>query len=205
MEENKETKKEDTEVQETYSYTTYLVGAMQTTAEKDDGQGKREYIEKELLLRNVYPINPVRQEAGKTGMNTQILKEKMDGWLQGGKRLLFKEKSKDIWIGRDVIEEDTGRLIHIMGDLDYVITSDFITFVLNKGDKPCGSYMEAGVALEHKIPIYIISDINKTDPLFPRSLLQAMEAVDGELFENFTQFLKFLDEKYKLKREEEKK
>lgn len=187
------------EVRQEYPFTTYLVGAMQNTVEKDDGSAKREYIEQELLLRDVYPINPVKLEKAKTGMDTESVKNKMEGWLVAGKRDKFKEVSKHIWLGEDIIEEN--QLLHKMGDVDYVLASDWITFIFDKGDKPCGSYMECGIALEHKIPIYIISDINKTD--LPRSLLQAMEATDGEVFPNFSQYLDYLDQKYKIKRQKD--
>ena len=51
------------QIGEQYKYITYLIGSMEICAEKDDGTEKREGVEKELLLRNVYPINPVKLEA----------------------------------------------------------------------------------------------------------------------------------------------
>jgi hypothetical protein len=78
--------------------------------------------------------------------------------------------------------------------------SNFLTFSYNKGDSPCGSYGEAFIALEHRIPVYLITDINKTD--LPKSLLQCIEASEGEVFNSAHKYFEFLDEKYKLKKKE---
>ncbi|MFZ4771845.1 MAG: hypothetical protein ACOYLO_16815, partial [Ferruginibacter sp.] len=76
--------------------------------------------------------------------------------------------------------------------------SNWLTFVLNEKDKPCGTYFEVGVAIDHNIPIYIITNIPKKD--LPQSLILGIEAVHGEFFDNLTQYLKFLDEKYNYSR-----
>jgi hypothetical protein len=204
MEENKEPKiqQEEIELEEDFKYITYLVGAIQITAEKDDGQTKREYIEKELLLRGVYPINPVKMEAKKTGQSVENMKEKMTGWIASGNWDLFEEKSKEIWKGSYAITTE-GNLVKKLGDIDYVIASDWISFILNEGDKCCGSYGESYGAVEHNVPIYLITKIAKKD--LPQSLLQWVIISKGRIFENFTQYLEFIDYEYKLKRKEEKK
>jgi hypothetical protein len=181
-----------------YKYTTYLIGSMEKTAEKDDGSSKREVFEKEFLFRDVYPINPVKLESSKTGMTTDEVKEKMKGWVAGGSWDLFRKHAISIWKGVD--KEENGQLIHIPGDIDYVLMSDFLTFSYNKGDMPCGSFGEAFIALEHNIPVYLITDINKGD--LPKSLLQCIEASEGEVFNTINKFFEFVDEKYKLKRKE---
>jgi hypothetical protein len=81
--------------------------------------------------------------------------------------------------------------------------SNFLTFAFAKGDSPCGSYGEAWIALEHNIPVYLITDINKGD--LPKSLLQCIEASHGEVFNSISKYFEFLDEKYDLKRKEESK
>jgi len=181
-----------------YKYTTYLIGSMEKTAEKDDGSSRREVFEKEFLLRDVYPINPVKLEASKTGMTTDEVKEKMKGWVAGGSWDLFRKHATSIWKGVD--KEENGQLIHIPGDIDYVLMSNFLTFSFNKGDMPCGSFGEAFIALEHNIPVYLITDINKGD--LPKSLLQCIESSNGEVFNTANKYFEFLDEKYKLKRKE---
>jgi hypothetical protein len=183
-----------------YKLTTYLIGSMEKTAEKDDGSSRREVFEKEFLLRDVYPINPVKLEHSKTNMTTDEVKEKMKGWVSGGSWDLFRKHAISIWKGVD--KEENGELIHIPGDIDYVLMSNFLTFSYNKGDMPCGSFGEAFIALEHNIPVYLITDINKGD--LPKSLLQCIEASHGEVFNTTNKYFEFLDERYKLKRKEPK-
>jgi len=184
-----------------YKYITYLIGAMEKTAEKDDGSEKRAKVEEELILRNVYPINPVKLEATKTGLSTDEIKEKMTGWVASGNWELFEERSKEIWQGKDNLSEK-GELIHTPGDIDYCLMSDWLTFKYNKGDMPCGSFAECGIAMEHKIPIYLITDLAKKD--LPKSLLQMILITKGEVFNTLPQYLDFIDSKYKLHRKEPK-
>ncbi len=183
---------------EKFKFITYLIGSMEKTAENDDGSSKREIYEKELLLRDVYPINPVKLEASKTGMATGEIKEKMNGWVAGGNWDLFRKMAKSIWKGVDILEGD--KLIHIPGDVDYVLMSNFLTFCFAQGDAPCGSYGEAFIAMEHNIPVYLITNINKGN--LPKSLLQCIEASNGEVFNSTNKYFEFLDKKYSLKRKE---
>ncbi len=197
MEDNKVSK----EIKENYLYSSYLIGAMTITQEKDGGIGQREEVEKELLLRSVLPINPAKLEKAKTGVSAQDAIEKIKGWVSSGKRDLLHETGRGIWKGHDELNEE-GNVVHIGGDLDYVKVSDWLTFVLHKNDRPCGTYFEVGVAVDRDIPIYLITDIPKKD--LPQSLILGIEAVHGEFFENLSQYLRFIDEKYKLKRKEPK-
>jgi hypothetical protein len=199
MEENKIPTPEHLDSQ--FRYVTYLIGSMEVCAEKDDGTSKRAGVEKELLLRNIYPINPVKLESQKTGMRTEEIKEKMSGWISSGNWELFKQKAREIWLGKKYIDEKQG-LVHIPGDVDYVLMSDFLTFTLQKGDKPCGSFFECGIALEHNVPIYLITDMLKKE--LPKSLLQGVLASEGEVFNNLNDYLEFIDKKYKLHRKEPK-
>jgi len=189
------------EICETYKYSTYLIGAMSITAEKDGGIAQREEVEKELLLRNVFPINPAKLEKAKSGMTAIDAIDKIKGWVSSGKRDLLHKIGKGIWQGYDTINEE-GNVVHICGDLDYVKVSNWITFVLNEKDKPAGTFFEVGVAIEHNIPIYLITNIPKKD--LPQSVILGIEAVNGEFFDNLNQYLKFIDEKYNLKRKEPK-
>jgi len=182
-----------------YKYSSYLIGAMSITAEKDGGVASRVEVERELLMRNVFPINPAKLEAAKTGISAADAIEKIIGWVASGKRDLLHETGKSIWKGHNELNAE-GNVIHIGGDLDYVKASDWLTFVLKTGDKPCGTYFEIGVAIDSNIPIYLITNIPKRD--LPQSLILGIEAIGGEFFENLNQYLNFLDEKYKLKRKE---
>lgn len=185
------------EIKLKYKYVTYLIGAMTITAEKDGGIAKREEVNNELLLRNVFPINPATLEKAKTGLTPNDAIEKIRGWVASGKRDLLYLTGKKIWRGYDAINEE-GNLVHIGGDLDYVKMSDWLTFVLHRNDRCCGTYFEVGCAVEHNIPIYLITNIPKRD--LPQSLILGIEAVRGEFFENLSQFLRYIDEKYDLKR-----
>jgi hypothetical protein len=189
------------ELENTYKFVTYLIGAMEKPKEKDDGSSQRINVEKELLCRNVYPINPVKLEASKTGLTTEQLKEKMSGWLASGNWELFADRALEIWKGTNYIDEKNG-LTHIPGDIDYCIMSDWITFTLNRGDVCCGSFAECGIAMEHGIPIYLITDMPKKE--LPKSLLQMILITEGEVFNSLNDYLIFVDKNYKLKRKEPK-
>ena len=186
---------------EGYKYSSYLIGAMSITAEKDGGIASRVEVEKELLMRNVFPINPAKLEAAKTGISAADAIEKIVGWVASGKRDLLHETGKQIWKGHNELNNE-GNVVHIGGDLDYVKASDWLTFILKVGDKPCGTYFEIGVAIDHNIPIYLITNIAKRD--LPQSLILGIEAVGGEFFENLNQYLIYIDEKHHLKRKEPK-
>ena len=200
MEENRPYPTPD-ELDNQFKFISYLIGSMEVCAEKDDGTEKRTAVEKELLLRNVYPINPVKLEICKTGLRTEEIKEKMIGWVSSGNWELFRDRAKEIWKGRQFID-GKGELVHIPGDIDYVTMSNWLTFTFNKGDKPCGSFFECGIALEHDIPIYLITDMPKKE--LPKSLLQGILVSGGEVFNTLNDYLTFIDTKYKLKRKEPK-
>ncbi len=187
---------------EGYKYTTYLIGAMEKPKEKDDGQSQRTEVENELLLRNVYPINPVRLEAMKTGMSTEAVKEKMNGWLASGNWELFTKKSKEIWKGKYYIDPEMG-IMHIPGDEDYCLISDWLTFTLRRGDTCCGSYAECGIGMRYEKPLYLITDMAKKE--LPKSLIQMILNTRGEVFPTVGKYLDFIDLTYTLKRTERNK
>jgi hypothetical protein len=119
-----------------FKFVTYLIGAMQITAEKDGGGEKRENLDKELRLRNVFPINPVKLEESKTGMSSEEITIKMKGWIASGCWDKFGEQAINIWKGRDYVEAN-GSLKHVPGDIAYCTMSSWITFRLSSGDQPC--------------------------------------------------------------------
>jgi len=182
-----------------YKFMVYLVGSMEKTTANDDGTAQRVEVEKELLLRNIFPINPVKLEAIKTGRPTDEMKEKMRGWIASGNWELFKEASYEIWKGRDIITEDSN-LYHVPGDIDYVAMSDFIIFTYHKGSKPCGSFGESYDCMRQGKPIYLVTDFLKAE--LPVSLLQWIMVSEGEVFNSLSKLLDFIDKKYKLHRKE---
>lgn len=171
---------------------------MSITAEGDTGESKREKVEEELLLRNVFPINPTTMETIRTGMSTPELAEKLKGWIAGGTWDLFREYINLIWKGKKIIENNN--VILYPGDKHYVEFSNFITAIYNRGDSPCGMYGEAFYAYLLNKPIYLITDVPKKD--LALNFLGWIECSNGEVFPNKAQYLEFIDKKYNLKRRE---
>ena len=178
---------------EGYKYITYLIGSMETTAEGDDGSKKREDIEKELLARKVFPINPVTLEKFKVELKTSKVKELMEKWIEENDWSKYAEFSRLIWKGKDFYNKNQG-LVHIPGDFDYVKMSTWITCLYNEGDSPCGTYGEAFLAFELGIPVYLITKtpINK----LKRSFLQAIYGSGGMVFSSFGEYLNFIENRY---------
>lgn len=119
-----------------YKYISYLIGSMEVCAEGDDGSSKRTIIERELLARGVFAINPVTLEKSKTGMTTDNAKQFMTDCINKQDYSTFKKLSKEIWKGIDKYDVKHG-LIHVPGDIDYVTMSTFITCLYQEGDQPC--------------------------------------------------------------------
>lgn len=178
-----------------YKYVTYLIGSMEAPAEGDDGGSKREIIETELLKRGVFALNPVTLEKEKTGMTTEHAKVYMRDCLNENKLSEFKKMSKEIWKGKDIYNKKDG-LIHLPGDFDYVVMSDWITCLYQENDKPCGTFFELGVAFDNNIPVYLISNVpaNKLS----MSFLQGVYGSGGQVFSDMGLYLNFIENEYKL-------
>lgn len=196
------------------SYTKcYLIGPMEKTKAKDSGRGWRDKIRPDLeTLINpdgnpVYVFDPTLEEQNKVGMETALFHRKNMGWIKSGNNQLVAENMNLIWHGKTHLkptdEHGKGELVHIMGDIDYVRNSDFLIARIEKGDAPCGTFMEAGIALEHRIPIYVIQTMNREE--YPVSFTGAVYATGGAFFPNQAKLIEFLIEKYKLKIKKEKK
>lgn len=184
---------------EGYKYITYLIGSMEKPAEGDDGSSKRKDLQQELLLRKIYPINPVQLEKYKVDINTEKAKEQMNRWLAEKKVSEFKDFSRLIWKGKYLIDKKYG-LIHIPGDIDYVNMSDWVTCVYNKGDRPCGTYGESFMSFEHDIPVYLITNVLEKDDNkeIPKSFLQSVYGSEGYIFRDLGAYLNFIENKYQV-------
>lgn len=185
---------------------TYLIGPMEVTQAKDGGRGWRAEFREELGKRRdpngnpIYIFDPTLEEQNKTGMEAETLHKKIKGWLTCGRNEQVGEYGRLIWKGKTYIEkteEGQARLVHIMGDVDYVVNSNFLIARMEPGDDPCGTFGEAGIALEHNIPIYVIQTMPRTD--YKGSFSQWVYAGGGAYFNNEAELLEFLDKKYKLK------
>lgn len=186
---------------------TYLIGPMEKTKAGDSGRGWRDKIRPELEAlvdvdgNPIYVFDPTREEQCKVGMETKLFHKKMIGWIASGNNDKVAEGTTLIWKGKTHLEpmEDPtqSKLIHIMGDIDYVRNSNFLIMRMEEGDTPCGTFMEAGIALEHNIPIYVIQTMTRES--YPVSFTGAVFASKGGFFDNPTQLLEFLMTTYKLK------
>jgi len=180
-----------------YKYSSYLIGAMSITAEKDGGIASRIEVEKELLMRNVFSINPAKLEAAKTGISAADAIEKIIGWVASGKRDLLHETGKSIWKGHNELNSE-GNVVHIGGDLDYVKVSDWLTFILKTGDKPC-VIGETKVLMDDLSTKYI-KDIKKGDKIkgFVRNngktRMETSEVL-GKYYKGFRDTLEIIDDK----------
>ncbi len=185
---------------------TYLIGSMEKTGAKDDGVGWRLRLRPELQKRideNKNPIHvfdPTLHEEDKVGMPTKEFHAQMDKWISSGNLQKVSEGMDCIWRGKTYTttdEEGKENQHHIMGDIDYVRKSNFLILNIDEGDRPCGTYAEAFLAFERKIPIYMIQNmaLNK----YNKSLLGWVIGSGGAIFPNQKQLLEFLDKEYKLR------
>jgi hypothetical protein len=185
----------------------YLIGPMEKVKAQDSGRGWRDKIRPELesLIdadnNPVYVFDPTKEEQNKVGMETKLFHKKILGWITAGNNDKVAEGTTLIWHGKSYLakneETQEEQLIHIMGDVDYVLNSNFLIMRMEEGDQPCGTYMEAGMALEHHIPIYVIQTMPRDK--YPVSFVGAVFATGGRFFDNPTQLLEFLQNIYKLR------
>ena len=185
----------------------YLIGAMEKTKANDSGRGWRDKLRPDLQARidpngnPIYVFDPTQEEQNKVGVEPKIFHKKLLGWVQGGNNDKIAEGTDLIWRGKTYIEEGSepgqGKLVKIMGDLDYVLQSNFLICRFEEGDSPCGTFGEACLAFMHKIPIYVIQTMPRDK--YPISFIGWVFASNGQFFDNPTQLLEFLDKKYKLK------
>jgi len=179
----------------------YLIGAMESPGDNDDGEGWRKYITPHLNERGIYCFDPTKEETQKVGMPTAELMEKLNGWQLSGHWDLFNEYMGKIWKGVSKMEEDPEihepRMTHVMGDVDYVEHSDFLIFRLHENDRLGGSIAELTIAWYRGIPCYLITEmprhkINKSILYF---VLDSGHGC-GKIVRNQSEMLRFLDEKY---------
>ena len=186
----------------------YLIGPMEKTKADDEGRGWRDRLRPELEKRIdsngnfIYIFDPTLQEQSKVGMGPKEFHKKMHGWLVSGNNDKVAEGSNLIWKGKTYLEQsedEKGRakLVHIMGDIDYVENSNFLICCMEKGDAPCGTFGECYGAVRNNIPIYVIQTMAREE--YPATFVGWVFGSGGNFFSNQTQLLEFLDKKYKLK------
>jgi nucleoside 2-deoxyribosyltransferase len=88
-------------------------------------------------------------------------------------------------------------LIRLPGDNDYVENSNFLICKIDPKDKPAGTYFEAGYAMKLKIPIYVLQTQAREN--YSESFVGWVFGSQGSFFENQTQLIEFIKDKYQLK------
>ena len=184
----------------------YLIGPMEKTKAGDSGRGWRDKLRPELESRidiNDNPIfifDPTREEQSKVGMEPRAFHNKFKGWVEGGNNDKIAEGTNLIWRGKTYIEpteDGQGKLIHMMGDVDYVLNSNFLICRMEEGDQPCGTFGEAYEAFKNKIPIYVLQTMPRNQ--YPVTFVGWVFASGGDFFNSQNQLLEFLDKTYNLK------
>ena len=179
----------------------YLIGSMEAPAENDGGVGWRQYLTPRLNWRGVYCFDPTFEEKNKIGMPTPEFMEKLtelqleENWDE------FVTQMRKIWKGRTYMQDLKGKkvMLHVLGDVQYVESSDFLVWHHKDGDKPGGTIAELVIAWMRGIPVYLVTEmpivkLNKSILYF---LLDSGHR-QGRVFKGFDELLKFLDKKYKL-------
>lgn len=184
---------------------TYLVGPMEKTKASDSGKGWRDKLRPELeclIDRNnnpLYVFDPTAEEQNKVGMDTAPFHKKLMGWIASGNNQKVAEYTDLIWRGKHSIEIDekgNTKLVSILGDCDYVMNSNFLILRMEEGDSPCGTFGEAYEAFKHHIPIYVLQTMARDK--YPVTLIGWIFASGGAFFENQTQLIEFIKDKYNL-------
>ncbi|MGD2071967.1 MAG: hypothetical protein PVG65_00550 [Candidatus Thorarchaeota archaeon] len=186
---------------------TYLIGAMSKTQAKDGGAGWRESLQAELELRRdengnpIYIFNPCNEEQNKVGLNPLDYHAKVNGWINAGRNDKVAEGSNLIWEGKAYIVLDENKkpfLKVIPGDDFYVENSNFLICRIEAGDKPCGTFYEAGYGRKLRKPIYVLQTMKREE--YPESFVGWVFASGGRFFNSQKELLDFIDEQYNLKR-----
>jgi len=186
-------------------YKTYLIGSMESPGKDDAGVGWRQLLTPHLNDRGIYVFDPTKEEAQKVGCTATEIGERLTGWQLSGNWDLFMETMSKIWKGVTKIEEDPQtkepRVIHIMGDIDYVENSDFLIWYLHDGDKLGGTIAELVMAWTKGIPCYLMTSVPKSK--INKSLLFFLFDSGhgkGRIFRNDGELLSYLDGEYNLRR-----
>ena len=185
----------------------YLIGSMEATARDDSGIGWRQKLTPDLNKRGIYCFDPTREEIAKVGKDTKRFLKTVKKYQSEIEQESFREKFLDsmdkIWLGVDKLiknpETKEVEMYHIFGDLDYVTNSQFLVWYYENGDKPGGTYLELACAYFHKIPVYLVSEVEPE--IFNTSIYWCQQSTgnrQGRHFKGFEDLLTFLDEKYKL-------
>ena len=182
---------------------TYLIGSMEKPAKVDDPRTWRDKISPKLNERGIYVFDPTKEETMKVGMPTSELMQKLQGWTQSGNWDLFLQHMDYIWRGKSIVKENDKtnepELWHIMGDIDYVINSNFLIGHYVEGDQMGGTIGELFLAWYLNKPVYWLMETPRSQ-FFNKTIIYWIldsGGRQGQIFQKEHQLIEFLDEKYK--------
>lgn len=179
-------------------YKTYLIGSMESPSKNDDGKGWRTVLTPELNKRRIYCFDPTREEVQKVGMSTKKFIKKVKQYQKDEARDKFLQEMDKIWLGVNKVIDNQN--VHVLGDIGYVENSDFLIWNLDAGDKPGGTIIELTIAWYRNIPVYLVSKLNPEEintSIYYFVLSSGNNS--GRHFDNQSELLEFLDEKYQPK------
>jgi len=187
---------------------TYLIGSMEKPANIDDPRSWREKITPRLNERGVYVFDPTKEETMKVGMPTNELMKKLQGWVESGNWELFLSHMSHIWRGKSIVKENEQtkepELWHILGDVDYVVNSDFLIGHYVAGDQMGGTIGELFLAWYLNKPVYWFMETPKSQ-FFNKTIIYWIldsGGRQGKIFQKESQLIEHLDEKYNFTKEE---
>jgi hypothetical protein len=191
--------------------TTYLAGFIE--ANPSGSKGWRDEVKEKLVSDKLLVYCPIAYESKKTGKATGENVKYVTGLKQGGYWDKVKEEMSKIWWGnirpeknryevikqlqyKALIEGNQLRDLDFWGDFEAVARSSFIIVYYKKGVESWGTPAEALIAFFLNIPIYVISDVPKTE--MNTSLLWWVLETEGEVFYKLNECTTYIKEKYKL-------
>ena len=192
-------------------YTTYLAGYIEHQVSL--AVSWRDEIAAKLASPDLLVYCPIKYEAEKTGKPAGEHVKYTVGLKQGGHWTQFIEEMKKIWWGivrpgknrfevikqfqyRKFIDGNKETDLPIWGDFEAVSRSDFIIVYYKKDIPSWGTPAEAVTAFFLDIPIYVISDVSKTD--MNSSLLWWVQETKGDVFYSLNDCVKHIKDTYKL-------
>lgn len=192
-------------------YCTYLAGFIESKPQ--GASGWREEIFQKLDSPDLLVYCPIKYEQKKTGLPAGEHIKYVIGLKQGGHISHFNEQMNKIWWGsvrpgisryeviqlfkyRSLIDGNTENDLDMWGDFEAVARSNFIIVNYNKNIPTWGTPAEAVIAFFLNIPIYVISNVSKTE--MNSSLFWWVNETNGEVFRDINDCVKHIREKYKL-------
>lgn len=155
--------------------TTYLAGAIQSA--KDGGVKWRETLTPKLQELGIEVLDPTTWESQEFG-TMDVAKDTIKGYILSGNWEKFDEYMDRI----------------IDRDIKCVRKADFLVVFIDTDLKIGGTSCELWEAVAHcKTPVYVVCYDPKSD--WNMWLLRTVRR-NGQLFENWTQLMDFLTEKY---------